>query len=135
MSDTVVVGFIRSPEGDAALAAAVAEARRRSGRLVIVHSSKGGHEDADSVVNDRLALDVVGERLRSEGLAVDVEDLARGNEPADDLVEVADREDAALIVIGMRKRSAVGKLLLGSNAQTVLLTARCPVLAVKAAHA
>jgi nucleotide-binding universal stress UspA family protein len=135
MSDTVLVGFIRSPEGEAALAAAVEETRRRSGRLVIVHSSKGGDEDADSVVNDRLALEEIGAELVAAGLEVVLEDLARGNEPAADLVEVADRESAALIVIGMRRRSAVGKLLLGSNAQTILLTADCPVLAVKAPRA
>lgn len=135
MTDTVVVGFIRTPEGDAALAAAVEETRRRSGRLVIVHSSKGGDEDAAAVVDNRLALEEIGARLSADGVEFTVEDLARGNDPADDLVDVADREDASLIVIGMRKRSPVGKLLLGSNAQTVLLAAHCSVLAVKAAPA
>ena len=130
----VVVGFVRTPEGEAAITAAVEEARRREGRLVVVHSSKGGAEDADRVVEDRLALDALGEELRASGLEVDIEDLARGKEPADDLIEVAERESAALIVIGMRRRSPVGKLLLGSNAQTLLLHADCPVLAVKAAQ-
>ncbi|MFN8156257.1 MAG: universal stress protein [Candidatus Nanopelagicales bacterium] len=134
MSDVVVVGFLRSPEGEAAIAAAVEETRRRSGRLVVVHSSKGGAEDAESVVEDRLALDALGEELRADGLDVDIENLARGKDPAEDLIEIANREDASLIVIGMRRRSPVGKLLLGSNAQTLLLHADCPVLAVKAAH-
>jgi nucleotide-binding universal stress UspA family protein len=132
--DVVVVGFIRSPEGDAAISAAVDETRRRDGRLIIVHSSKGGAEDAASVVEDRLALDALGDQLRQDGLAVDLEDLARGKDPAEDIIEVAAREDAAVIVIGMRRRSPVGKLLLGSNAQTLLLHADCPVLAVKADH-
>ena len=132
MTDVVVVGFIRTPEGHAALEAAAAEARRRAGRLVIVHSSRGGAEDDADVVADRLALESEGERLRADGLVVDVEDLARGNDPADDLIEVADREGAAVVVIGMRRRTPVGKLLLGSNAQRVLLAASCPVLSVKA---
>jgi nucleotide-binding universal stress UspA family protein len=61
-----------------------------------------------------------------------VRDLVRGNDPAVDLIEVADKENAALIVIGLRRRSPVGKLLMGSNAQEILLRAPCPVLAVKA---
>lgn len=134
MSDTVVVGFLRSPEGEAAVAAAVEETRRRAGRLVVVHSARGGREDAEDVLGDREALEKLEEQLRSDGLEVSVQDYVRGKDPAEDLVEVADREGAALIVIGLRRRSPVGKLLLGSNAQSVLLTADCPVLAVKATH-
>ncbi|MGY1815199.1 universal stress protein [Blastococcus sp. SYSU D00820] len=133
MSDTVIVGFLRTPEGEAAFAAAVEEVRRRRGRLVIVHSSQGGDEDAATVRADRDALQQIQEQVRGEGLEVVVADLARGNDPADDIIDIAEREKAALIVIGMRRRSPVGKLLLGSNAQSVLLGAGCPVLAVKAA--
>ena len=53
-------------------------------------------------------------------------------DPAEELIAAADRTDAEFIVIGLRRRSPVGKLLLGSNAQRVLLDASCPVLAVKA---
>lgn len=132
MSDAIVVGFIRSPEGQAAVDAAVEEARRRGGRLVVVHSSKGGDQDADTVIADRDALEAVEAKLRGDGVEVVVRDFARGNDPAEDLVDVANSEQAALIVIGLRRRSPVGKLLMGSNAQQILLTADCPVLAVKA---
>jgi nucleotide-binding universal stress UspA family protein len=132
VSDTVVVGFIRSPEGQAAVDAAVEEVGRRSGRLVVVHSSKGGDQDPETVIADREALEELETRLRGEGIEVVVRDFARGNDPAEDLVDVADREKAVLLVIGLRRRSPVGKLLLGSNAQRILLTADCPVLAVKA---
>jgi nucleotide-binding universal stress UspA family protein len=49
-------------------------------------------------------------------------------------VEFANDEGIDLIVIGVRRRSPVGKLVLGSNAQDILLRADCPVLAVKAAQ-
>ena len=56
----------------------------------------------------------------------------RGFEPSEDLIGIAEDADAELIVIGLRRRSPVGKLILGSNAQRILLDAKCPVLAVKA---
>jgi nucleotide-binding universal stress UspA family protein len=84
------------------------------------------------VIADREALEQLEQRLRSAGVKVAVHNFARGNDPTEDLIDVAEAEQAALIVIGLRRRSPVGKLLLGSNAQQILLTADCPVLAVKA---
>jgi nucleotide-binding universal stress UspA family protein len=133
MGDSVVVGWIGTPEGQAAVDAAVEEVRRRNGRLVVVHSARGGRdEDADTVLEVRDALADLEARLTGQGFDVTVRDLVRGNDPAVDLIEVADKENAALIVIGLRRRSPVGKLLMGSNAQEILLRASCPVLAVKA---
>ena len=51
------------------------------------------------------------------------------------LLDVAEEVDASMLVIGIRHRSPVGKLLMGSTAQRILLDARCPVLAVKAGEA
>ena len=132
MSDSIVVGWTRTSESEAAVGAAVDEARRRSGRLIVVHSARGGEEDARTVSDNRDALAGLEAQLRSQGLDVVVRDLIRGKDPADDLIEVAEKENAALIVIGLRRRSPVGKLLMGSHAQDILLRADCPVLAVKA---
>lgn len=133
---TVVVGFIRSPEGDAALKAAVAEARLRASKLVVVHSMEGGSRDSSAeVIAYREALESVEQSLRAEGIDHEVVELVLGHTPAEDLLEVADQHEAQLIVIGLRRRSPVGKLILGSNAQDVLLQADCPVLAVKASEA
>ncbi len=130
---TVVAGFILSPEGDAALERAIEEARLRNTKLVVVHSMKGGsHESSAEVVRYREALEEVEERLRGEGIDYKLVDLVQGHTPAEDLVAVAEKEQADLIVIGLRQRSPVGKLILGSNAQDVLLSAECAVLAVRA---
>ena len=129
----IVVGFIRSPEGRAALDRAIVEARLRNARLVVVHSAKGGsHTDADEVLAYRAELEEIGARLAHEGIDHEMRELIQGNTPTEDLVEVAKQTDAEMIVIGIRRRSAVGKLILGSNAQEILLDADCPVLAVKA---
>ena len=70
--------------------------------------------------------------LEEAGVEHDVRQLVRGFEPAEDLISIAEANGAELLVIGLRRRSPVGKLILGSNAQRVLLDAPCPVLAVKA---
>ena len=70
--------------------------------------------------------------LDAAGVEYDIRQLVRGFEPAEDLISIAEANSAELIVIGLRRRSPVGKLILGSNAQRILLDAHCPVLAVKA---
>jgi nucleotide-binding universal stress UspA family protein len=45
-----------------------------------------------------------------------------------DLIDIAERRAADLLVVGLAKRTRVGKALMGSDAQRVLLSASCPVL-------
>ena len=130
---TVVVGYVPKPEGETALAKAIEEARLRDAKLVVVNSHRGGSE-FDSNVSTQAERDMaaVKERLQGAGVPFEVRQLVRGFEPAEDLISIAEANEAELIVIGLRRRSPVGKLILGSNAQRVLLDAHCPVLAVKA---
>jgi len=51
--------------------------------------------------------------------------------PGENLVEFAKNNDIDEIIIGVRKKSKVGKLMFGSTAQYVILEAPCPVVAVK----
>ena len=123
---TVVVGYVPKPEGEAALAKAIEEARLRGAELIVVnsHRARTGEGEPD--------LGAARAKLEESGITYDVRQLVRGFEAAEDIVSVAEANDAELIVIGLRRRSPVGKLILGSNAQRVLLDAHCPVLAVKA---
>jgi nucleotide-binding universal stress UspA family protein len=129
----IVVGYLQTPEGEAALDRAIAEARLRDAELVVVHSMRGGARDeASEAIRYREELERVEARLQSEGIAHQVRELVLGHSPSEDLLSFCDTEGADLIVIGIRRRSPVGKLVLGSNAQDILLRAECPVLAVKA---
>ena len=129
---TIVVGFVPTKEGRAALTRAVEEARMRRARLVVINSNRGGRDfDEDSTRAAEAELRRVNDELDGEGLELEVRQLVRGNEPAEDLISVANETDADLIVIGLRRRTPVGKLILGSNAQRILLDAPCAVLAVK----
>ncbi|MFV0533161.1 MAG: universal stress protein [Cumulibacter sp.] len=127
----VVVGFIPTNEGRAALDRAIEEAKLRNEKLIVVGSSKGGDEFLKLGMNFDEELRKVTDRVEAAGVEHEVHGYVRGNDPAEDLVEVAERTGAKLIVIGLRRRSPVGKLIMGSVAQRILLDASCDVLAVK----
>jgi nucleotide-binding universal stress UspA family protein len=127
----IVVGFVPTPEGHAALDRAIAEARLRQRRLVVLNASRG-----DALVDPRYASPQawaqVQQQLAESGVDHEVEQAVEARDPADQLLAVARETNAELIVIGLRRRTPVGKLIMGSAAQRVLLEADCPVLAVKA---
>ena len=130
---SVVVGFIPSREGVAALRQASEEARLRRCDLVLVESSRTGREErSEAAALFDTTLTEVRAELDAAGVALVEHRVARGHEPAEDLIDVAEEVGASCIVIGLRRRSPIGKLVLGSNAQRILLDARCPVIAVKA---
>ncbi len=119
---TVVVGFVPNPEGDAALDRAISEARLRESDLLVVDvRRRPGDQGAD--------LAPARERLAPSGVTFDVREGPGGVDGAEDLVDVASAAD--LIMIGLKRRSPLGKLILGSSAQRILLDAPCPVLTVK----
>jgi nucleotide-binding universal stress UspA family protein len=126
----VVLGYVATPEGDAALDRAVEEARARSARLVAVMAHREG-EELPAGGPEAEQRQRVEQRLMQSGVAFEVRGV-RGDDAAEDIVTTAEQAQAELVVIGLRRRSPVGKLLLGSNAQRILLEAHCPVLAVKA---
>jgi nucleotide-binding universal stress UspA family protein len=130
---TIVVGYVPRAEGRAALRRAAEEARLRSTKLIVINSNRGGgHLDEEDAVEHERELAQVREQLDAEGIEHEVRQLVRGLDPAEDLIAVATETEADFIVIGLRRRTPVGKLILGSNAQRILLEAPCPVLAVKA---
>ena len=121
----VVAGFIANEEGRAALSAAIEEARNRGQRLVvIVHAPRGERDRLGEAVEEARGL------TADCGLEVDVrpndaEDLA------EEILRVVEEVNPVLIVIGLRRRSVTGKLILCSNAQRILLDSPTPVLAIK----
>jgi nucleotide-binding universal stress UspA family protein len=131
----VIVGYLDTPEGNAALHAASQEAKARSAQLIVVHSSRGGVTlDGGDAVALKSALTEVKDDLDAHGVPFHIRNLVRGKEPAEDLLEMVEEYGADLIVLGNPQRSPVGKLILGSQLQRVLMHAKCPVLAVRADH-
>ena len=74
----------------------------------------------------------VEERLTALPITAEFRQFVRGKSAFDEIEELVTALQVSVLVIGLRKRSPVGKLLLGSMAQEILLNVECPVLAVKA---
>ncbi len=125
----VVVGHVPTPRGRAALEHALAEAERRGARLVVVNSSRG-----DALVDEEYlqgdALRRLQDELTVSGVPFELRSPV-GRDVAEELADAVEDTGAEVLVIGLRRRTAVGKLLLGSAAQRILLAVECPVLAVK----
>jgi nucleotide-binding universal stress UspA family protein len=93
-----------------------------------VNSLPGGDRTSDSEVRaGREALEALEDAAAVE---VDGHQLVRGNSPQEDLIRFAADHDVDEIVIGIRKRSPTGKLVFGSSAQDLLLSAELPVVCV-----
>lgn len=131
---TIVLAYRPSPEGEAAFEAAVETALARDAELIVVHSSRGGRSETEgSVAEIQRVGDAMESRLNKAGVQYALQEIVVGRSPAQDVIQMAVDVEADLLVMGIRSRSRVGKLLLGSDAQEILLAAPCPVLAVKAA--
>ncbi|MEV6301912.1 universal stress protein [Actinoplanes sp. NPDC051861] len=127
---TVLVGYLPSPEGEAAFTAALAEATRRNETLLAVNSPRSGAPVSAEAADDRTIADLL-DRAKQAGVEIRLRTTPHAGELADELLDIAEEEHASVIVIGLRRRSPVGKLFLGSTAQRILLAAGRPVLAVK----
>jgi nucleotide-binding universal stress UspA family protein len=128
---TIVVGFSATAPGRAALTAAVGEAALRRQPLLVINSSRGDAY-ADPSYAQQADWDWVKATLDAAGVDFRVRQEMRGREASEEILDVLAEVGATLCVIGIRKRTAVGKMLLGSNANRILMEAPCPVLSVRA---
>jgi nucleotide-binding universal stress UspA family protein len=129
---TIVVGYTPTSAGRAALNTAITEARKSDRPLVVVNTSRGDALD-DPAFAQPADLDWVRATLEEAGVPFTIRQEVRGREAADELIGVLEEVEAELCVIGIRRRSAVGKMVLGSNAHRILMDSPCPVLTVRAA--
>ncbi|QDQ92111.1 universal stress protein [Rhodococcus sp. WB9] len=125
----IVVGYTPDQFGAAALEHGVAEAQLRGTSLLVINTSKGDSL-ADQSFADNAHLEELEGKLAASGVSHEVRQIV-GDETVDVILEAMTAPSAELLVIGIRDRTPVGKLLMGSTAQRLLLSCRKPVLAVK----
>ncbi len=128
----IVIGYTADPFGHAALEHGIAEANLRKTSLLVINSTSG-----ESYVDSRFAggaeVRDVQARLAECGVEYELRQPV-GVDAVDELLTAMDAPDAEILVVGIRHRSPVGKLLLGSVAQKLILECPKPVLAVKPAE-
>jgi nucleotide-binding universal stress UspA family protein len=128
----LLVGYDGSNSAKEALALAVKHAKAFYASIDIVTSRESGTaEEAKEIEEAEKELECAQESIKAQGLQVETHLLIRGKRPGEDLVQFAKECKAEAIFIGIKRRSKVGKLLFGSNAQYVILKAPCPVMTVR----
>ncbi|CCQ17888.1 putative uncharacterized protein [Rhodococcus sp. AW25M09] len=132
---TVGVLHNNSPEGRAALAAAVREARIRETDLVVLHALSGSAEPSAEAVETHAVSTAVETAMNDIDHADAVSWRVAAGRPDPDavntLLTLVEEQKCEILVVGSRHRSAVGKFLMGQTIQRLLLEIPVPVLLVK----
>lgn len=129
---TILVGYSPNPEGFAAVEFGVRQAQLTGESIIVLNGGIGeAYDDPSIATKDEIAK--VREALEASEVTFELVQRIRGNTPAEEIIGMTDEvEDLSLVVIGSRKRSPVGKLLMGSTEQQVILGVDAPVVSVKA---
>ena len=128
---TILVAYVPRPEGQAALEKGIELARQNREQLIVVNVSAAGKDD-ESTLTTTQEEERVESLLRASGTDATFQKFVRGNTVLVEIEALIADHQISMLIIGIRKRTAVGKLILGSVARDILLSVACPVLAVKA---
>ena len=128
----LLVGLDGSNSAKDALNLAIKHAKAFNAAIDIVTSMETAtEEDINEIGSAKKQLEYAEALVKNNGVQVETHLLIRGLKPGEDLVQFALERKAETIFIGIKRRSKVGKLLFGSNAQYIILKAPCPVMTVR----
>lgn len=128
----IMVCYDGSEQSKRAAQLARAQAEAFNGEVFIVTTlEKGAPDNQDEINAAKKDLEAVLETVSAGGAKCQTDLLIHGLETGEDLVKFAADKQIDMVVIGIIKKSKVGKLFFGSTAQYLILNAPCPVLTVK----
>lgn len=129
-----LVGYDNSKVTPYALEVAKKYAHAFSAKIYILASTPYGPElEATEYEETQAALERLKSEFNAEGIDCETRMMTRSLSPGEDIVDFARQNTIDKIIIGTKKKSKIGKLLMGSTAQYVILEAECPVVVVKQA--
>lgn len=128
---TILLAYVPRPEGHTALEKCIALAKERNEYLIVVNVTQGGAAE-DSAHADARDVERVEQLLSVSGIRFEFKQYSGDENPIDVLESLVASRQVSMLVIGLRKRSALGKMIMGSMAHDILMTISCPILAVKA---
>ena len=127
----IMVAYDKDDASDKSLEMAVKHAKAFAGEVLLVTSRIGGDKtERPEIIDAKRDLEEAKNYLNEAGVSCETHLLIRGFEPGEDIVLFAQEQKVDQIIIGIKRRSKVGKFIFGSTAQVVVLDAHCPVLAV-----
>ena len=124
----ILLAYVPSATSEAAFDFAVEEAERRDASLLVLASERAPDPRKARGITDQRPLQ---ERLEETGLEFELRTVPKRDDPADDILDAVEHDGAALVVLGIRKRTPIGKILLGSTSQRVVMESPAPVVLVK----
>jgi len=128
----ILVGYDGSNSAKDALKLAKDHAMALDAKVDVVTSMVGAkNSQYDDVRQAELGLEYAKALLEEDNIHCETHLLIRGLSPGEDLVEFSEDNLINEIIVGVKRRSKVGKLLMGSTAQHVILNASCPVATIK----
>ena len=128
----ILVGYDGSNSAKDALKLAKDHAMGLDAKVDVVTSMEGAKNNQYVDVRQaELGLEYAKALLEEDNIDCETHLLIRGLSPGEDLVQFAEDNQISEIIVGVRRRSKVGKLIMGSTAQHVILNAPCPVVTLK----
>ena len=128
----ILVGYDGSNSAKEALNLAKTHAKAFGAAVAVVTSMEKGTEgQREEIAQAESGLKWAKSLFDENEISCDTHLLIRGLSPGEDIVEFAKENKIDEIIVGVKRRSKVGKLLMGSTAQVVILQASCPVISVK----
>ena len=128
----ILVGYDGSNVAGSALRLAARHAKAFDAEVHIVTSLvKGSDRQQEEINAGEKSLEKARAICEEAGVRCDTHLLIRGLSSGEDLVQFAEENNVDEIVVGVKRRSKVGKLLMGSTAQYVILKSPCPVVSIR----